>query len=88
MKSSQQRRDPGPTVFGWDEEPAQERPSEWGPSTQFDVASGYYRGGSAPASRAMAQRSGRGWVVTVLFLALLGGGVWAALRWGVPLLHR
>lgn len=87
MNQSPHRRDPGPTVFGWDEEPAEERPSQFADSTQIGPASGFYRGGAVHPVRAV-RRNRFGWVPIVLFLLVLIAVVGAALRWLLPLLHR
>ena len=89
MKSPDPRKDPGHTVFGWDEEPSQERPSEWGENSRFESASGYYRGGSVLPTRRQGRRSaGLGCALTLVFVALLVVGVWAAIRWLLPMMHR
>jgi hypothetical protein len=87
MMSSRQR-DPGPTVFGWDEEPSDERPSEFAQSTQLGPASGYYRGGRAHAPRARRRSGVSGWIIVLLFVLLLIAVVGAGLKWIVPMLHR
>jgi hypothetical protein len=87
MRTSRSHKDAGPTVFGWEEEPADERPSEYGTTSVLGPASGYYRGGSAPDyGSSRRRRGGLGWIGLVLWVLLLGVAAWAALRWLVPML--
>ncbi|HEY0857825.1 MAG TPA: hypothetical protein VGE16_12245 [Albitalea sp.] len=57
-------------VYGWDEEPADERPSEFMPSSGYSALSGYHvpRDLSARLSR---RRRGGGWVGLVIATLLL-----------------
>ena len=41
-----------PHVYGWDEEPADERPSEFAPSTGYSLLSGYHDDALSPEERA------------------------------------
>jgi hypothetical protein len=45
-------------VFGWDEEPADERPSEFAPTTGYSAFSGYHH--SSDMNRRVARRHQRG----------------------------
>jgi hypothetical protein len=69
-------------VFGWDEEPADERPSEFMPSSGYSVLSGYHvpRDLSARTAR---RRNGHGLgfkAVVVVCVALLGACGYATLH--------
>jgi hypothetical protein len=60
-------------VYGWDAEPADERPSEFAPSTGYSAFSGYHQPTSL--NRRVAKRQGRsgGLVrVVVAFVGILG----------------
>ena len=64
-----------PHTFGWDEEPADERPSEFVHSTGYSVLSGYHVPNELNA-RVARRRSGSGFgfkglvIVVVVFLGL------------------
>ena len=67
-------------VFGWDDEPADERPSEFVPSTGYGSSlSGYYHSTLDPAFESRRKRrpqsSGGGWqfLLVILGLLCLGG---------------
>ena len=63
-----------PHVYGWDEEPADERPSEFVQSTGYSVLSGYHHPSDLNA-RAARRRRGSGFgfkAVVAVFLVLLG----------------
>ena len=60
-------------VYGWDEEPADERPSEFAPTTGYSAFSGYHQ--PTGLNRRVARRQGRsgGLVrVAIVFVAILG----------------
>jgi len=63
-----------PHPFGWDEEPADERPSEFMQSTGYSVLSGYYVPGDLNA-RAAHRRRGQGLgfkTIVIAFVVFLG----------------
>jgi hypothetical protein len=66
-------------VFGWDEEPADERPSEFAPTTGYSALSGYHQ--PADLSRRVARRQGRRGRglgrMAVVFIALVGAAGYA-----------
>lgn len=76
-------------VFGWDEEPVDERPSEFQASTGYSVLSGYHpidekiRPQFAP--RAPSRFGLKSLLVVCIAIVLLGGYAMAKL---VPLLHH
>ena len=59
-------------VYGWDEEPADERPSEFAPTTGYSALSGFHH--SSDLSRRVAQRRGRSGFARLLIVctAILG----------------
>jgi hypothetical protein len=67
------------SVFGWEHEPTDERPSEFSQSTGYSVLSGYHVPQDLNARTARrATGSGTGFVtVAVVFVALLALSGWA-----------
>lgn len=63
-------------VYGWDEEPADERPSEFVPSSGYSALSGYHVPRDLSARVSHRRRSG-GWagVVIATLVLLLSSGV-------------
>ena len=61
-------------VFGWDAEPADERPSEFAPSTGYSAFSGYHQPTSLNrrVARRQARSSGGLVRVAIVFVAILG----------------
>jgi len=63
------RREIKPT-FSWDQEPADERPSEFKHSTGYSVLSGYHLPSDLNA-RAARRRSGSGWGFKSIVIAFI-----------------
>jgi hypothetical protein len=59
-------------VYGWDEEPADERPSEFAPTTGYSALSGYHQ--PTDLSRRVARRQSRSGLgrMALVFAAILG----------------
>ncbi len=87
-QSSPVRRFKGETVYDWESEPADERPTEFGASTGFSSYSGYFHSTQDSAlerRRRMARRhrrKGSGGLVLglVVTLALVSGVLYVASR--------
>ncbi len=67
-------------VYGWDEEPADERPSEFAPTTGYSALSGYHQ--PADLSRRVARRQstggfGRLVIVCAAIVGALGYAIYA-----------
>lgn len=66
-------------VFGWDEEPSDERPSEFAPTTGYSALSGYHQ--PMDLSRRIAHRQSRAAVgvrrMALVFIAIVGAAGFA-----------
>lgn len=63
-------------IFGWEEEPVDERPSEFMPSTGYSSPSGYYSTHDLPHPRAKPAASRYGFktfMLACVALAIVGG---------------
>ena len=59
-------------IFGWEHEPADERPSDF-------VSTGYSTGFSTLSSAPRRRRRGNGWLTLLFTAAVLGSGVFGML---------
>lgn len=59
MRTRNQQAFKATQVFGWDSEPADERPTDFGGSTGFSALSGYYVAPEAHAARRRQQQMHR-----------------------------
>lgn len=73
-------------LYGWDNEPVDERPSEFVPSTNYATLSGYHSSLDAPRRARRGSRFGLASVLTFALLVMAAGG-WAIARY-LPLLLR
>ena len=66
-------------VFGWDEEPSDERPSEFAPTTGYSALSGYHQ--PMDLSRRIAHRQSRAAAglgrMAIAFIAIVGAAGYA-----------
>ncbi|HMC16880.1 MAG TPA: hypothetical protein VKI18_14675 [Albitalea sp.] len=67
-------------VYGWDAEPADERPSEFAPTTGYSAFSGYHQ--PTGLNRRAARRQGRSGLVriAIVFVVILGVATYAIYR--------
>jgi hypothetical protein len=91
ITDSSVRKFKGETVFGWEHEPADERPSEFAPTTRYDTLWTTPLRAPAPAleiprPRPAQKRGGFNnvWLALVLAVALAGSAIFGVVRW----LHR
>lgn len=71
-----------PHTFGWEEEPSDERPSEF-MSTGYSVLSGYHVPRDLTARYAYRERSGFGFKgIVIAFVFFLGVSTYAILEFG------
>jgi hypothetical protein len=74
-------------LYGWDNEPVDERPSEFMPSTGYATLSGYHS--ALDARRTRRHRGSRAGIAAVLVFALLAivAGGWAIVKFAPLLRH-